>query len=135
MNGQDEREPMDEREAMDEFEQSLQRALQRVDAPETLAKSVAAAVEAEEELRRGGSGWFRPSRGGLVYVLRKPRRWAVGALAAALLLGTLGVREWRLRQERVALADEQFTAAVRVTDHALQQTREQLRQAGVNLGQ
>ena len=125
----------DEREPMDEFEQTLQRAMQRVNAPETLAKFLATAVEAEEHRRRSGSGWFRPSRGGRVYALPRPRRWVAGALAAALLLAALGAREWRLHQQRVAVADEQFTAAVRVTDQALEQTREQLRQAGLNLGQ
>ena len=73
MNGQD------KREAVDEFERALQRAMRRVNAPETLAKFLATAVEAEEHRRRSGSGWFRPSRGGRVYVLPRPRRRVLGA--------------------------------------------------------
>ncbi len=128
----------DEREPMGEFEQALQKAMRRVNAPETLAAFLATAAEAEEHRQRSGSGWLRPNRGGVVYVPPKPRRWAVGALAAALLLAVLGTGAWRLQRERarqIALANQQFTAAVRVTDEALQQTREQLQRTGLNLAQ
>ncbi len=125
----------DWQEPMDEFEQSLRSAMQRVDAPETLAASLAKAVEAEEHRHRAARARFKQNSGGWLHVLPKPRRWASGALAAALLLTAVAAGLWRReRAEQAARANQQFTAAVRVTDQALQETREQLQRAGFNLG-
>jgi len=73
-------------------------------------------------------------------VVMRPRLraqvWVGGAIAAMLALGafvgeTVHVRHQR---EQAALATQQFEAAVRVTDQALDKTRVQLERAGLNFG-
>ena len=64
------------------------------------------------------------------------RRWravASGAVAACLLAGFFGAEEVHQRRERVhaAAANQQFETATRITNQALEHTREQLRRAGV----
>jgi hypothetical protein len=64
--------------------------------------------------------------------------WVGGAIAAVLALGMFGavlLHQRRERAEQAAVATQQFEAAVRVTDRALAQTREQLQRAGLNLGE
>jgi hypothetical protein len=116
-----------------EFERALTRAMRRVDPPETLTKLLMAAAEVEAERglpRKERSykwGWFvRPQR---------TFGWASGALAAVLLVGVFGVEQVHVRHEReqAAVATQQFETAMRVTDHALDQTRARLQRAGINL--
>jgi hypothetical protein len=116
-----------------EFERALTRAMRRVDPPETLGKFLMKAVqaeigvEAESRLsRREKWAWFVP----------RPQRfgWMSGALAAVLLVGVFGVEQVHVRHERErAQATQQFETAMRVTDHALDQTRAQLQRAGIRL--
>lgn len=105
----------------DAFEQALAKALQRVDAPEGFAGRVMERAFA---------------RTPKMVVMPKPRAWVGGAIAAVLVLGAFGAEQVHVRRERerAALATRQFEAATRITDQALRQTREQLRQAGLNLG-
>ena len=59
--------------------------------------------------------------------------WMGGAIAAVLALGMFGAEQLHLRRERAeqtAAANQQFEAAMQVTDRALAQTREQLQRAG-----
>jgi hypothetical protein len=111
-----------------EFELALARAMARVEAPEGFAKRV---ME-----RAGGAAEtlvvMRPRRG-----LVRMQAWMGGAIAAVLALGMFGAEQLHLRRERAeeaAKADQQFAVAMQVTDHALEQTREQLQRAGLKLG-
>jgi hypothetical protein len=65
------------------------------------------------------------------------RLWASGAIAAALLVGVFAGDQLHARhqRERAQLAQQQFEAGVRITDDALEHTREQLAQAGIRFGE
>jgi len=121
---------------MDLFERALQKALRPVSPPETLAKFLAIAAEAQEQQRRTGRRWFRP-RGrsgslGLLFVTPWPRVWAGGTMAAALLLcGLVGEQAYQRHQH--AVADQEFETSLRITNEALERTRAQLLQAGIRL--
>ena len=110
-----------------EFELHLARAMSRVDAPEGFADRVMdrAASPAEKVVA------IRPRT-------FRDAAWMGGAIAAVLALGMFGAEQLHLRREKAeqaAAANQQFEAAVRVTDHALAQTREQLQRAGVTFGE
>jgi hypothetical protein len=116
-----------------EFERALTEAMRRVDAPETLTTFLmrAAEVEAESRLprkeRKHRWAWFVPSA-------RRPGfAWMGGALAAVMLVGVFGVEQVHVRHVRTAEATQQFETAMRVTDHALDQTRAQLKRSGIKL--
>jgi hypothetical protein len=114
---------------MNEFEQALTRALRPVNPPERVARflALAAEVEAERNLPRRERAhrwaWFVP----------RPQRWAMGAVAALLAVGIFGGEKVHQRHQREALATQQFETATRITDQALEHTREQLQRAGVPL--
>ena len=116
------------------FERALRHAFVRVDAPETLARFLATAAEAEAARRQGGRKllWFRPRTGGAVLVMP---RWAGAAAAAVLLLGSFGTLETLHQRNlhRQAEAQRQFATAEQITDRALEHARQQMRQAGVSL--
>jgi len=109
-----------------EFELQLAQAMRRVDAPEGFAARVMERADG-------------PTVSSKVVVMRPRLRaqvWVGGAIAAMLALGafvgeTVHVRHQR---EQAALATQQFEAAVRVTDQALDKTRVQLERAGLNFG-
>jgi hypothetical protein len=115
---------------MSEFERELTKAMRHVDAPWTLAESVMAAVKAEEQRKtrlfpRGWSfskaqAWFAP---------------AGFALAALLLVGVVIGERVHERHKREVTATQQFEQATRITDQALEHTREQLAKAGVSMEQ
>ena len=126
-------------ERMDEFEQSLARALKRVEVrADTAAKFMAIAAEAKQQHRETGKMWITPKTGGKLLFLPKPafRTWIGGAIAAALAVGVfVGEQVHQRAQERKQeLAEQQFETAMRVTDHALDQTRARLERAGLRLG-
>lgn len=101
------------------LDRELARILQRMDAPDGFAERVMARATAE--------------RRGKVLTFPRPRLWVGGAVAAMLVMGLFaGERVHQQReQER---ANQQFEAAMRVTDHALDQAQEQLERAGLKLG-
>jgi uncharacterized protein HemX len=111
-----EMDPKAEGNAMDEFEKQLTRALRPVNAPETLARFLAVAAEAEE--RRQKRTWAMPMAG--------------SALAAVLVLGVV-VGEHVHRQQERTRATQEFETSMRITNEALEQTRQQLAVAGVPL--
>ena len=122
-----------------EFDRALTKAMQRVDPPETLAKFLmkAAEVEAERALPRS-----QPSRR-WAWVTPKPQRAAFGrvsvqfgaAVAAVMLVCVLVAGQVHVRHEREQAAlQQQFNEGLRITDRALDQTREKLQRAGLDLG-
>ena len=134
---------MSEMEKMDELERELTEALRRVDAPEGFAERVMGRAFADPTHDGGTAMNGAPGMAAEVKVVVMPRRqgslrmkaWVGGAVAAMLALGVFGAEQLHQRRQRVAAANEQFEAAVRVTDHALAQTRTQLQRAGLNLGE
>jgi hypothetical protein len=118
---------------MDEFEVQLKRAMQRVDARvETVAKFMAIAAEVHEERVLP----WKQRKNRWAFVLPKPQVWAMGAIAAVLAVGVFVGEQAHLRTEarKEAEVRQQFDAAMRVTDHALDQTRAKLERAGFTLG-
>jgi hypothetical protein len=101
-----------------------------VDAPPTLLKFLTAAAEAQADRHLPR----RERRHQWVWVLPKRQAfgWLSGALAAALVATVFTAQQLHHRHQQ-QLADRQFLTAVRVTDHALDQTRAQLLRAGINL--
>jgi hypothetical protein len=113
-------------EVQDEFEQELTRRMRRVDPPEGFMERLMERAEAEAPT---------PAK-----VLTMPRRmvfraWVGGAIAAMLVTGVfIGERvHVRSEERKQALAQQQFETAMRVTDHALDQTRASLQKAGLTL--
>ncbi len=118
-----------------EFERDLQRAMQPVDPPHGFADKVMAkaglvapqvspnSLRLIKNHRRRGAGMLRS--------------WY--ALAALLLVGVLSlagyrrIAQERLKHERQMRAEQQFDLALEMTDRALDQTRQQLMQAGISL--
>lgn len=113
------------KEMPDQFEQKLADAMRHVKAPEGFAARALARVEVP-----------KPSRGKVLPMAPHMRLWASGALAAALLLCVVATEEVHRREQReqAAMAQQQFQEALRITDRALDHTRQQLQQAGVQLG-
>jgi hypothetical protein len=120
---------------MSNFEQKLTKAMQRVDAPETLVESVMLQVDAESvaapthvsKARHGAPSWWVV-----------PRVWfgaMAFATAALVLLGVVGGERVHERHVREAEATQQFETATRITDQALEHARQQLARAGVSLEQ
>lgn len=110
---------------MDDFEERLQRALARVEAPPGFAERVCNLCSTE----------LPPAHGGLLMWPRRHVRLS-GALAAGILFGALaGGGFWhgqRVAEQRME-AQAQFETAMRVTNRALDETREQLNRAGMRL--
>lgn len=104
-------------------EAELRTQMQRVAAPAGFADRLMARVEAEPKRAK-------------VLMFRSPvaRAWVGGAIAATLALGVfLGQRKYE--DHRRAEVQQQFETAARVTDHALEQARDQLARAGISLGE
>ena len=113
-------------ESFTKFEQELAQAMRAVDPPEGFAERIMARALASEQPRARVLA-MRPS----------VRAWVSGAIAAALLAGVFVADEVHVRRqrERGELAQQQFEAGLRITDEALQHTREQLARAGVRFGE
>jgi hypothetical protein len=107
-----------------EFDVRLRTAMQRVEAPDTLLRSVMAAVQSEQK-----PTWRERFQ---LFVMPRTRAWATGAMAALLALVALGGEQWQQHRER-ELATQQFEAASRITDKAMEHTRQQLQSAGIPL--
>lgn len=124
-------------EEMDEFEQSLQRALRRVEpSAETTGKLLALAAESEDVRAKAGGGprLLKMHNAGRVVTFPRARGWWAGAAAAALAAGVFAGVQVHREHER-ARAEQQFAVAMQVKDHAFEHARQQLERAGVVLGQ
>jgi hypothetical protein len=113
-------------ELITEFEQHLTEALRPVDPPEGFAYRVMARAQSPA-----------PAQAKVVRMQPRARPWIGGAIAAALLVGIFVSDQMHLRhdRERAELAQRQFEAGMRITDETLEHAREQLKQAGVRLGE
>ena len=112
-----------------EFEQQLTHALRHVDAPAGFADRILARAESSAEASA-------PARAKVVTMPSRSRLWASGALAATLLVAAVVTQQTHERRQRqqAELAQQQFDAAIRITDQTLEHVREQLQQAGVQIG-
>lgn len=144
MNGPEEREQMEfasSEPQMQEFERALTRAMRRVEVrAETTAKFMALAAEAEQKRVHAGGGWrlIKLSNGGRVFAMPRfpqTRAWMGGAIAAVLATGCFVGAHMHTEHERRVQAERQFEAAERITDQALEHTREQLQAQGISLDQ
>ena len=77
-----------------------------------------------------------PVRAKVLWMPRRVRLWAGGAIAAALLAGVFFAEEAHQRHQReeAALAQQQFELAMRITDRTLEHTRQQLWNTGIRIG-
>ena len=112
-------------ESSPEFERELTHALRRVDPPAGFADRIMVRAEAAA-----------PARAKVVTMAPRRRIWASGALAATLLAAAVLTQQTHERQQRqkAELAQQQFDAAMRITDQTLEHVREQIQQAGVQIG-
>jgi hypothetical protein len=113
-----------------EFEQELTQALRPVAPPDGFADRVLA------RLQPARLGPATPVRAKVVTMTPRPRIWASGALAATLIGAAFIGQQAHVRHQRqqAELAQQQFETAMQITDQTLEQTRRQLQQAGVELG-
>jgi hypothetical protein len=102
---------------------------------ETTKKFLALAEEAEQKRVHAGGGLrlLKLSNGGRVFAMPKPRAWMGGAIAAVLAMGCFVGARIHTEHERKVQAERQFETAERITDQALERTREQLQQRGIRL--
>ena len=121
----------------DEFDVELARMLRRVDAPEGFAAKVVDCAAADTRVRESGSGATGVVARGKLVVMPRVHAWMSGAIAAVLVMGCLVVERVHVvrQQEQVAVTEQQFETAIRVTNRALDQTNEQLARAGLKLGE
>lgn len=112
-------------ESFTELEEYLTHALRHVDAPKGFAERTMARAQA------AGT-----PRGKLLMMPSRLRAWTSGAIAAALVAGVFVGDQVHVRhqREKAELAQQQFEAAMRITGETLEQTRLQLQQAGVPIG-
>jgi hypothetical protein len=115
-----------------EFEKALASALRPVNPPERVARFLALAAEVEAERHQPR----RERTHRWAFALPRPQRWLLPSLgtavAAALAVGVFAGEQLHRRHQQ-ELADRQFDTAVRVTDHALENTRAQLLRSGIRL--
>jgi hypothetical protein len=117
---------------MDEFERALTKAMRRVDAPETLMRFLERATEMKQERVLP----WKERKHKFAFYLPKPGMWMGGVgigIAAALVLSVFVGEQVHVRHQREQAAEQQFETATRITDRALEHTREQLQRAGVPL--
>jgi hypothetical protein len=113
-----------------DFEQKMSNAMRRVSAPEDFAKTLFVAVEADERLVQQVP--LEQKNKAKVLAFLKPMPWMSVAIAAALVMSVFMGDQVHKKHERVR-AEQQFETATRITDQALEHTRQQLERAGVPL--
>jgi hypothetical protein len=116
-----------------EFELKLSKAMRRVHAPDDLAKFLMAATEVQAERHLPRSE--RKHRWAFFVPRPQAAAWMAGALAAVVVVGVFAGDHAYRQHERSVQATQQFETATRITDQALEHTREQLARAGISLDQ
>ncbi|HEV2645190.1 MAG TPA: hypothetical protein VGU46_02375 [Acidobacteriaceae bacterium] len=104
------------------FEHDLMCAMRHVDAPHGFVNRVMNAKGVAAE----------PARA--ISMRQTVRAWLTGAIAAGLVVGVLFAEQQHLRRQREEMVQRQFEVALRITDHALEHTREQLARAASGFG-
>ena len=112
-------------EPLAEVEEYLTKALRPVDPPASLTERILAQAESTRLV---------PAK--VVTMPVRTRVWASSAIAAALVAGFLIGGQIHVRRERqkVEVAQRQFDAALKITSDTLEQTRRELQQAGIDIG-
>lgn len=106
------------------FEASLRRAMQRVEVRAQLTQKLLALAD--------GPQLVQPAPRGKVLAFRRAPLWLGSAIAAMLVLGVFaGERIHQHREEQ--RAEQQFEAADRITNQALERVRQQVERAGITL--
>lgn len=110
-------------EQLAEFEVYLTQSLRPVDPPGGFTERIVARALSA---RPGGANVLR--------MRPRVRILTGGAIAASLLASLLIAGQEHTRREKVERAERQFHAALQITNETLEQTRDQLRQAGIETG-
>jgi lysyl-tRNA synthetase class I len=109
---------------MPEFEKKLTQAMRPVEAPDGFAARILERSQPKAPTRAR------------IFTMPFTHLWASGAIAAALLAGVFLGEQMHVRHQReqAQLAQQQFEAAMRITNQTLDNVRLQLQQAGVTIG-
>ena len=111
-------------ESFAELERQLTQALRPVGPPDGFADRILARAQASA-----------PATAKVIQMPLRRRAWASGAIAAALVAGVFGYESHvRYERQQAEVAQQQFEAAMRITDQTMQHVRQQLQQAGVSVG-
>lgn len=111
-------------ESFAELERQLTQALRPVGPPDGFADRIMARAQAST-----------PATAKVIQMPLRRRAWASGAMAAALVVGVFGYQSHaRYERQQAEVAQQQFEAAMRITDQTMQHVRQQLQQAGVAVG-
>jgi hypothetical protein len=109
------------------FERQLTQALRPVAAPAGFADRTMARLQSAA-----------PVTAKVIAMQPRPHRlWTSGALAATLLIATVLTQQTHARHQRqqeAERAQQQFEAGLRITDTTLEHVRQQLQQAGLQIG-
>ena len=112
-------------ESLAELEQYLTQSLRPVEPPASLTERILAKAEPA-----------RKGKGNVIRMVLRTRVWASGAIAAAVVAGFMigGQIHSRRERQKAELAQRQFETALQITSDTLEQTRKELQQAGIDLG-
>ena len=115
--------------SFEELEEYLVKELHPVPEPRGFADRILALAELQAQAPA-------PARAKVVTMKPRPRLWLPTAIAAALLAAGFVTEETHVRHQRqqAELAQKQFDSALRITGETLEETRQQLRDAGVQIG-
>lgn len=118
-------EPLAETEQYAEVEEYLVRTLRPIDPVDDLADRILYLAQKP-----------RPVPAKMIRMTSRVPVWASGAIAAALLVGIFVTEQTHVRHQRqkVEQAQRQFEAALKITNETLEQTRQELKQAGIEIG-
>jgi len=118
-------------ESFAELERHWIQALRPVSPPDGFAERILARVQPATPAQANVIGMTARPRHSITW-----KTWTSGAIAAALLAGLFIAGQIHARQQReeAKRAEQQFDVALRITSETLAQTRQQLQQAGIELG-